>query len=449
MDWLAAEGNSERKVEPQIRKGIYRLEGDKLLILMPNLPRTPRPVAFVIRPDPEGVERLSLRRMDPFPDRHEQRERILAFDAKVQENAYYRLQSIVSTSHDGQYDLDFNRVPWTRAVPRNSWGDLLDLRDVASLRLRDCSFVGDPEMQVVGKLTALERLDLHATDVGDAGVAEFGALENLRQLDLSLTSVSDAGLATLAQLPRLKEVILHGSMVTEKGIGGLRAKRGDLSVVWQRSYTPSQRNAARALSHIDFKIEDRLDPYLQPQITTCQITFPVNLKIIDSSAPPQPPDQEQLRSGYHRAPSSYYRTIEASLVAGYLEQLPAPTAVDVLDSAMDDVIFRCLRGIRGLVQLKLDGTQVTDAGLVELNRHQSLRWLELSHAKNLTDTGVAGLGTLVNLELLRLDGIELTTEGLTPLLNLGQLKEMSLLRRALTDDLYTKFRQKGVRLLAH
>ena len=91
-------------------------------------------------------------------------------------------------------------------------------------------------------------------------------------------------------------------------------------------------------------------------------------------------------------------------------------------------------------------SHITDAGLAELKEHQSIRVLELSHAKKITDAGVAELQSLVNLEVVRLDGVKLTPVGVTPLLNLKHLRLLVIDRCAQSDNLSQTCRLIGVEL---
>ena len=97
---------------------------------------------------------------------------------------------------------------------------------------------------------------------------------------------------------------------------------------------------------------------------------------------------------------SYRKTLLPADIAGYLAQLPSPTAVVVEDTAIDDSIFVCIRDMKGLVRLDLSGTRITDAGMPELKRHQSLKVLHLANAKRLTEAGLTVLADLPDLQVL-------------------------------------------------
>jgi hypothetical protein len=112
----------------------------------------------------------------------------------------------------------------------------------------------------------------------------------------------------------------------------------------------------------------------------------------------------------------------------------------------DDSVLKCIRGVQGLVRVSLPMSHITDAGLAQLKEHQSIRVLDLSRAKKITDAGVAGLQSLANLEVVRLNGIKLTPSGVKPLLNLDHLRLLVLDRYAVDDYMNRISRLMGVEL---
>jgi Leucine-rich repeat (LRR) protein len=73
-----------------------------------------------------------------------------------------------------------------------------------------------------------------------------------------------------------------------------------------------------------------------------------------------------------------------------------------------------LRRLRkNLWTLDLRGTQVTDAGLVDLARLKNLLWLDLSD--HITDAGLPKLESLANLSHLHLAKSKVTAEGVQKL----------------------------------
>ena len=427
---------------------IYRIEGAKLQICRP-MDGSDFPKNFSSKPD---NVLLTLRRI-PFSDADEERARQATATKRSRDAAWQSLQPFVGAKYpNGKYNADFGSsrtswhsnirpsgFPYPGKIPEERWQDVLTLRDIGLLGLRACKGVGDDQMRYVGKLLSLEALDLHSTDVDDAGLAQLTGITNLQQLDLSFTPVTDKGLAVVASMRGLKKLILQGTSTTEEGIAKLRAARKELEIDWPRPYTDSQRKAAAALSRLRVYIDDKLDR--ETGVATCEIMFS-SVGIREHVVATKPGGQPTM-------PGTSSPMLDAALVGGYLEKLPAPTSVSATSpwpNWTDDSMIACLKGIHGLVKLNLTASQITDAGVVELGRHKSLKRLDLGACKRITDQGVAHLASLTDLERLNLRAIKLTPASLAPLVNLRHLKALSLDREALNDDLNRRFRQNGVEL---
>lgn len=420
-------------------RAIYRFENGELQVCISTESGSSAPTTFVSSPSNAGCELLAFKRVQPLPRGARPPQKELSSEEKIQTSAFYRLQPFVLSKHpDGKRDIEFYQ-DWGRAIRSSYWQDLVDLREIRLLNLRNCSYVGDAEAQVIGYLDSLEELDMHATDITDAGVLSLSNLPNLRGLDLSMTLVSDAAVPALTKVPQLKTLNLTGTTVTSKGIDELRAKRPSLEIISSRSYTKAQTEAALALSRLDMEIDDVADRYLESAGTTCRVTIPsfVEVRTIPDKAGQLLP----------RAPSFLYSIcLEATAIAKHLAQLPAPIVVIVKDQRMDDSIFAAVQEVRGLVRLSLEGTQITNSGLSDLKRHQDLKVLQLTSARQLTDEGIAALAALKNLEELWIEGIDLTPAGVEPLLLLDSLKRLTVNRQAVTYELSMKFARKGVKL---
>lgn len=441
IDWLIRDVVDAKHIKTEVVKGIYAIEGDRLTICIPMYsPRTPRPIMFKTEnTDDEEKKTIileTLRRI-PLADPDEERKRNEAAVARIQEEAFFRLQPMVSRRNQGKFDVDFHQHSTTRTVFPTNWQHLVDLREIRSLVFRACAGVGNDEMCFVAKLIALESLDLHSTDVGDAGIAQLSGLNNLEYLDLSFTAVSDAGLAGIANMGNLRKLILKGTSVTDKAIESLLASRKDLVIERPRPYAESQQRAAAELSRLGMPIDDSLDQYVRPAILTCQVVI----------SPTQVVDSTIARKEDERGNSKLYgKRAEASVVASLLSRLPAPISVTMAGKTTDDSVLKCIHDVQGVVRLSLQMSHISDAGLAELERHKELKVLDLSYCKRITERGVAGLASLTNLESLDLSGIDLTSAGLSPLLKLDHLKAITIDPKATRSDLIGKFRQKGVEL---
>jgi hypothetical protein len=101
------------------------------------------------------------------------------------------------------------------------------VRHLAGLKhLRNLSIGGtkitDESLRTIGKLSTLEDLLMESTAVGDDGVAYLSDLRNLRSLDLGKTKVGDDGLAQLGSLQQIRRLYLAETRVTDRGLQHLR-----------------------------------------------------------------------------------------------------------------------------------------------------------------------------------------------------------------------------------
>lgn len=422
MDWPVEIVDRGKKIEKSILKAIYRVDGDELLICAATLPDAPRPQLFGTKRG-EPTELITLKRIktrasgDGDGDSKENER----FAIRNREAAFYGLDSFLSNRKEGKYDADFyrHRTPTGYFVlTERDWQYLVVLRDIRLLRLRACPGVGDDAIPHVSKLTSLETLDLRATEVGDAGVARLAALSNLQTLDLSFTLVTDAGLTTITQMAKLKSVVLEGSLVTEQGVAKLRGARPDLQVKWSGPYPESQQKTAAALERLGVEISYKPDP------------------------------RENVNAWNWHVRILYVTVQSAPLVGKELCKLRLPLVVDAHGlGGVGDPVFACLQDVKGLVSMNLRESAITDAGLVELQRHKTtLKELDLSSVVRITDAGVAGLTTLTNLDSLGLEKVAVSPATLIRLANLPHLTSVRLFSEQVTDEVKAAFSRKGVRL---
>jgi Leucine-rich repeat (LRR) protein len=85
-----------------------------------------------------------------------------------------------------------------------------------------------------------------------------------------------------------------------------------------------------------------------------------------------------------------------------------------------------------LQTLELEGTNVTDTGLVHLEGLSRLKRLALINTV-ITDKGLAHLKGLTQLQVLDLSATKITDQGLAPLKGLANLRELSLGLTKITD----------------
>jgi len=89
--------------------------------------------------------------------------------------------------------------------------------------------------------------------------------------------------------------------------------------------------------------------------------------------------------------------------------------------------------LTALKRLDLEGTGVTDAGLLDLAKLTELQSLQLANMPQLTGTGIEHLKGLKNLESLSLDGKQFAQAGVESVRQLKHLKRLSLADAPLSD----------------
>ena len=119
-------------------------------------------------------------------------------------------------------------------------------------------------------------------------------------------------------------------------------------------------------------------------------------------------------------------TLEISQVAEP-EPDPVPSAEEKIISISDPIVERAVRkklekptgelngaDFEKVTDLKLDGTQITNEGLKEVAKLQNLTVLSLSYTK-ITDEGLKELAKLQELEKFKLSGTQVTKAGVAEL----------------------------------
>ncbi|TKC12642.1 hypothetical protein FA048_03215 [Pedobacter polaris] len=98
----------------------------------------------------------------------------------------------------------------------------------------------------------------------------------------------------------------------------------------------------------------------------------------------------------------------------------------------DDHLVRMVQGIKSVGQLDLDETYITNAGIAELVKLDSITELRLKGCDSITNEAMPFICSINGLELLHLIGTSITTAGFEQIGKLTSLKK--LLIRADRDD---------------
>lgn len=92
--------------------------------------------------------------------------------------------------------------------------------------------ISDDDLEVIGQLTNLRRLNLSRNPVSDTGIKHLLSLLNLEYLNLYETKVTDNGVRTLTNLPSLKSLFVWQTEVTRPVMDSLLAANPKLNLVY-------------------------------------------------------------------------------------------------------------------------------------------------------------------------------------------------------------------------
>jgi len=100
------------------------------------------------------------------------------------------------------------------------------------LQLNNCG-ITDEDMQTIGELSNLRKLNVSRNPVTDKGVHTLLGLSKLEYLNLYETNVSDSILVPLMALPHLKELYLWQTNVSDSAVNKLKNSKPNLKIIYQ------------------------------------------------------------------------------------------------------------------------------------------------------------------------------------------------------------------------
>jgi len=253
------------------------------------------------------------------------------------------------------------------------------------VNLKTASFE-DHDLQRLAKLKTLVSLTLDSASISDAGLQYLRDMQNLNSVYLNQTKITDEGLVYLRELKKLRTVSLQRTKITGEGLGSLK----DL---------PSLR------------------------------TIDVNRAAITNSGMKAIGDLKQLTS-LNIAFNSQVDDTGLGHIEGLtkLEELYAHIVPKITDEGL-----KHLQGMKQLETLTLSSTGITNAGLEQLAKHESLNTLDVTNCK-ITDSGLEHLKDLKNLRNLRLDLTPISDTGLQQLHGLKKLETLDLQKTKVTPQ---------------
>ncbi len=91
---------------------------------------------------------------------------------------------------------------------------LKNLKELRELRLYYAEFLTEDGLAILKHFPQLERLDLRGTRVTSKVFEHIAHLKNLRALDLGFTEIIDDGFDQLTELPRLEKLVIGGNRLS-------------------------------------------------------------------------------------------------------------------------------------------------------------------------------------------------------------------------------------------
>jgi hypothetical protein len=281
---------------------------------------------------------------------------------------------------------------------------LAGLRNLLSLKLNR-SPVTDAGLRHLAGLTSLRILELSGLPVTAAGVRHLAGLAGLCELHLGWTQADDERVEALSGLPRLARLDLSGCPVTD-----------------------------RCLEHLTRLATLRTLSLSGTKIQGAGLALLERLGDLESLALDQLPVTDREASCLARLGKLQSLSLHGTRVgdrgAGWLAGLPNLEWLTLSDTRVGDDALRHLRACEELINVRLDGTRVTGAGLARLPK--GLRVLSLTGVE-FGEADLPGLRHLANLDALVLDE-RAASEAVV-----GQLRRMHLARCPAWDEGIAEF----------
>lgn len=232
------------------------------------------------------------------------------------------------------------------------FGALKPLRNVTELNLFYAELTGDGALAAIKEWPHLRKLNLRGTKVTDAGLVHLANMPSLEDLDIGYALITDGAFDRLSALTGLKSLSVGGNKITDAGLSGLRllpqltkldvsgAQRTD-SGMWAASVTDQGLDTMAALTRLES---------LNLQGT----------KISDAGFPKLVPlkNLKELSIG---------KTQLSARSLAALKQLPRIERLSLYgDVKIDDQAIAILADLPALSWVDLQGTKVTKAGAAKL-----------------------------------------------------------------------------------
>ncbi len=281
----------------------------------------------------------------------------------------------------------------------------------------------------LAKLTGLRTLDLGGVGISPKGLSFLAGLPHIKQLTAP-AGLTDAAMAEIARMPSLRILHVSGDQLTDEGLRSLGKliSLESLDLYGNPAMTDEGLSALRnlhSLRHLRLgaggRFTDRAMLHLAalPSLKTlCLDSGPITdegLRHLSASR-----SLERLRL-------HWLERITGRGVAhlGNLRQLKA---LDISSAAFTETDLAAIAAMADLEHLVLPRCTFTDAGVSRLAalRHLKYLWVNGSHDSPLTDTALAAISRMQDLEELHIAGTGFTNQGIALLRGLDRLSALHL-----------------------
>lgn len=242
-------------------------------------------------------------------------------------------------------------------------------------------------------------------------------LDEIEELDLSGTGVTDAGLKTLAAFPRLRRLVLDNTSITNAGLKHLL----------RHSH----------LNHLSLSGTQVTDEGLA---TVGEMAHPLHVLYV-KGANITDHGIELLAKSKNRFPDQLDLSDTRITDAALKTMGPAgPNVLMLNHTKITDQGLRELTKRNSLRFLYANGTRVTDAGLETLASWPLLRELKLGDTR-ITDKGMAHIASMKNLWTLDINNTPVTAAGLKLLEGKHRLRHLDVSLTRASDDAVAALRK--------
>jgi Leucine-rich repeat (LRR) protein len=252
-------------------------------------------------------------------------------------------------------ELSFVRVT-DRGIER-----LRDLPNIDRLNLHSAEHITDFALTYLRGWKNLRWLDLGGTDITDIGVELLSDFKSLESLDISGTQATDNGIEFLAALPRLRELKIGGNVMTAGALMALR---------------------------------------VLPNLVSLDL------------------------SGVQRRNSGSWQVSITDLDLELFSTFDRLETLNLRGRKITDLGTRHLARMKNLRSLNLSETAVTSEGLENISTLADLRKLELVELKGVGDTAIPHLLRMKRLEQIDLTGTSVSDKGLEQLAAAPNLRRL-------------------------